>query len=255
MNPDYTLRTVAEDPALAGQIQSMIEEFWPRYVVEAAPPAGHPFHADWMGIYRRWPRYQLALFAPDAGQMIASANGLTLAWDGPADELPDEGWEWVMHQAQLELAAGKTPKTACALGVTIRPDARGQNLSRQMLELLRAQAKADGFRRLIIPVRPNFKARYPLTPIEEYVRWTNAEGLPFDPWLRVHARLGAEIVRPCPRSTVFAGPVAGWEEWTGMKFPGSGDYVVPEMLALLHIDRAADQGIHIEPNVWVVHHL
>ena len=30
-------------------------------------------------------------------------------------------------------------------------------------------------------------------------------------------------------------PVSDWEEWTGMQFPADGDYVVPEMLAPLHV--------------------
>jgi GNAT superfamily N-acetyltransferase len=255
MESTFVVRSVADDPALADQIQDQIEEFWPPYVIQAYPPKGHPFQVDWMGVYRRWPRYQIALFDQATGQLVASANALTLAWDGDAHELPDEGWEWVMHQAQLDFEARLAPKTVCALGVTIRPDVRGQNLSRRMLELLRERAQADGFARLIVSVRPNFKARYPLTPIDDYMRWTNDEGLPFDPWLRVHARLGAQIVKPCPRSTVFTGSVAEWERWAGMKFPASGDYVVPEMLDLLHIDREADQGLHIEPNIWVVHEL
>ena len=32
-----------------------------------------------------------------------------------------------------------------------------------------------------------------LASIDRYVTWTVGEGLPFDPWLRVHARLGARI--------------------------------------------------------------
>ena len=44
------------------------------------------------------------------------------------------------------------------------------------------------------PVRPTLKSAYPLTPMDRYVRWTDEEGLPVDTWMRVHARLGAEVV-------------------------------------------------------------
>lgn len=251
----YAVRTVAEDPTLAGAIQDLIDAVWPRYITQGSPPPGHPFHVDWFGINRRWPRYQVALFDPSDGSMVAAANGLTLAWDGAEQDLPDEGWDWVMDQGERDFKAGLSPKTACALSVTIRADMRGQNLSRTLLELLRNQARADGLSRLIVPVRPNLKARYPITPMEEYITWTNEEGLPFDPWLRVHARMGAWIIKVCPRAVSVGGPVADWETWTGMKFPTSGDYVAPEMLAPLHVDRAADQGLYIEPNVWVAHEI
>ena len=42
-------------------------------------------------------------------------------------------------------------------------------------------------------VWPNRKHRYPLTPMEKYITWTNGEGLPYDNWLRVHVRLGVEL--------------------------------------------------------------
>ena len=49
------------------------------------------------------------------------------------------------------------------------------------------------------------------------------------------------------------GTVADWESWVGMPFPESGDYVFPEGLATVHIDREADLGSYWEPNVWMIH--
>ena len=100
---------------------------------------------------------------------------------------------------------------------------------------------------------PNWKARYPLTPIKRYAAWTRPDGLPFDPWLRVHARLGGRILRAEPRSLRISGRVADWEEWVGMAFPDTGRYVFPDGLALLHVDRERDLGLYHEPNIWVAH--
>ena len=52
---------------------------------------------------------------------------------------------------------------------------------------------------------------------------------------------------------VISGTVAEWEEWTGMAFPESGDYVVPSALVPVQIDRERDEGRYIEPNVWMRH--
>jgi len=49
------------------------------------------------------------------------------------------------------------------------------------------------------------------------------------------------------------GTVAEWEEWAGMAFPESGEFVVPGALALVSIDREADHGVYVEPNVWMHH--
>ena len=118
---------------------------------------------------------------------------------------------------------------------------------------MRETAASLGLSDLIAPVRPNQKSRYPLTPIERYITWKRPDGFPLDPWLRVHARLGAEIVRVCERSMTIPGTVAEWESWTGLSFPDSGEYVVPDALVPITIDREADQGLYVEPNVWMRH--
>jgi len=69
----------------------------------------------------------------------------------------------------------------------------------------------------------------------------------------VHERLGARVLHPLPRSLRITGTVAEWESWTAMAFPESGEYVFPEGLATVQIDRSADRGSYWEPNVWMVH--
>ena len=51
------------------------------------------------------------------------------------------------------------------------------------------------------------------------------------------------------------GSVGDWEEWTGRHFPVSGDYVVSGALQPVSIDRDADRGVYVEPNVWMHHRL
>lgn len=87
------------------------------------------------------------------------------------------------------------------------------------------------------------------------MRWQQPDnpGLPFDPWLRVHARLGAEILAAAPQSMVIPGTLAEWQRWTGMHFPESGAYVVPGALQPIEIDVERDLGRYVEPNVWTRH--
>jgi hypothetical protein len=120
---------------------------------------------------------------------------------------------------------------------------------------MRTIAERHGLEHLIAPVRPSWKERYPITPIEQYVTYRRADGQLLDPWMRVHERLGARVGAPLPESLRITGTVAEWESWTGLSFPASGDYVFPEGLAPVHIDTDADRGSYWEPNVWIVHDL
>lgn len=124
-----------------------------------------------------------------------------------------------------------------------------------MVTAMRAIGTSKGFKHLVAPVRPNQKSKYPLTSIDDYITWTNEEGLPFDAWLRVHARAGARILKPCHQAMTIRGTRAEWEEWTGLKFPQSGPYHIPGALNPMNMDVEKDEGIYIEPNVWMAHPL
>jgi hypothetical protein len=122
-----------------------------------------------------------------------------------------------------------------------------------MIQAFGDAARNERLRALIAPVRPTWKERYPLIPIERYVLWRRADGSHFDPWLRVHERVGGEIVASAPESMLIEAPVADWEEWAGMRFPEDGTYVFPGALAPLEVRDGI--GRHVEPNVWVRHRL
>ena len=122
-----------------------------------------------------------------------------------------------------------------------------------MLEAMRHAAAARGVKDLVAPVRPSRKHLYPLTPIERYVEWRRDDGLLFDPWLRTHERAGATLVRVAPSSMRIAGTIENWEGWTGLRFPDTGTYVVPGALIPVDIDVDRDEGLYVEPNVWMRH--
>ena len=64
--------------------------------------------------------------------------------------------------------------------------------------------------------------RLPDHPIERYVTWSRENGEPLDPWIRVHARRGANIAMPIPHSMRITGTVAECEERTGMRSATTG---------------------------------
>jgi hypothetical protein len=90
-------------------------------------------------------------------------------------------------------------------------------------------------------------------PIERYAHWTRPDGLPFDAWMRVHARLGAEVIALAPQSMYITGTVVDWQEWTGLRFPESGQYVVQGAPQPIEINLEKDLGVYYDPNVWMLH--
>jgi hypothetical protein len=50
----------------------------------------------------------------------------------------------------------------------------------------------------------------PTQPMAQYVEQFREDGLPVDPWLRVHVQAGGKIVKVAPTSMVMAGSLAEW---------------------------------------------
>jgi hypothetical protein len=67
--------------------------------------------------------------------------------------------------------------------------------------------------------------------------------------------LGAKIIKPCHEAMTIRGTRAEWEEWTGLFFQQSGKYVIPGALNPIDMDLGNDEGVYIEPNVWMHHSL
>ncbi len=209
----------------------------------------------WYALYEHFADYQFGLLDKQSGEVIALGNSVPLRWDGELSELPEGGLDWELERSVEDQRAGQEPNMQCAIQVAIRPDYRGRGLSTRMVSAMRAIGKAKGLSWLVAPVRPNQKSLYPLSSIDRYIGWVTQDGLPFDAWLRVHARLGARIVKVCHRSMVIRGTVEEWQSWTNLEFRESGPYIIPGGLIPVEIDVEANQGVYVEPNVWMAHPL
>ena len=196
----------------------------------------------WRRLYDEHPAFQLVLV--DGDDPVAEVHALPVPVDG--DQLP-RGWD-----EAFELGMERGGGTVLSLlSMSVVAGRRGGGLAAMLIEAERRAASAAGLAGVIAPVRPTLKERYPLVPIERYVLWRRDDGSHFDPWLRVHERVGGTIVGVAPESMRMEAPVAEWAEWVGMAFPEDGVYVAPGMLAPLEVRGGI--GVHVEPNIWVRH--
>ena len=173
-----------------------------------------PGNLYWGRLYSEFPDFQVALLEND--ELVAEAHALPVPWDGTVDGLPS-GWDEGFVEG---MTSGQEPGALMALAISVQPGRQGQQLSSRMIQAFRDTARAAGLESVLAPVRPTWKARYPLIPIEEYMTWRREDGAHFDPWLRIHERVGGEVLGPAPRSMVMEAPVTDWEEWTEMPVPG-----------------------------------
>jgi hypothetical protein len=237
------ISTRADRPDLWARLDEL-PDVWPEFIHHA-----NTTNRLWHLLHERHPELQLVLYDEDTETVLGRGQTMPVVWDGTVAGLPG-GVDDVLLRAE----AGDGPATTLsAMVATVDPRRQGEGLSGHIIRGMADAAGRAGLDALIAPVRPTWKQRYPLTPIERYVEWRRDDGLLYDPWLRLHERLGARILGIAEASMTVEGTVAEWEAWTGLVFPDSGDYVVEGALVPVTIDREADRGLYVEPNVWMRH--
>lgn len=251
MPANLVIEPLDRRPDLAGH-RSRMPDVWPAFVQQ--DPISNFYYVTALDDH---PEHILVAYDETEAEIpvaLAFSVPFEFGIDGRT-ALPPDGWDAVIRWGALDLKQGRTPNLVSALEISIRPDRRGRGLAAVMLNAMRDNVRRLGFDTLVAPVRPNGKPSEPATPMSEYAFRTREDGLPADPWLRVHVRAGGKIVGVCPRAMVISGTLEEWRAWTGLAFDRSGDVEVPGALVPVHCSVAHDHAVYVEPGVWVRHTL
>jgi GNAT superfamily N-acetyltransferase len=220
---------------------------WPDYMRQ--DPVGL-FHQDRITDFAA---HQLLFL--DGERLIGHALSVPFRWDEPFEDLPPRGFDEVVERGVKGLDEGAPANVVAAIEVDVDPAVQGSGVSSFAVEALADNARSLGFLDLVVPVRPNGKHREPHVPLADYVARHRDDGLPEDPWLRVHVRRGARVLAVAPTSMTIVGTLEQWRKWTDLPFDRSGDLVVPGALVPVHVSLEHGYAVYVEPNVWVHHDL
>lgn len=242
-----TIHNRAENPEIfAGVDHADFDRSWPMFMQQ------DPNAALYYGEVDQVPEY--ALLATDGDVPVAKAYSMPFAFGIPGrEQLPDAGWDQVIRWGHDDRLKRRPTTAATALEIVIPPEHQGRGISAVMVDALRDNAFRLGNDVLYAPVRPSLKSSEPQTPITEYALRTRDDGLPYDPWLRVHVRAGGRILKVCPTSMTISGTLAQWREWTGLPFDSDVPVLVEGALSPVLVSTAQDVAVYIEPNVWIEH--
>ena len=238
--------SLAERPELEAPMLGL-QTSWPEFMLHDPTAA-----RLWGRLPGAYP--QLQLVALEGSSIVAKVHAVGFHWSGDLADLPS-GWDDVLATGLDDAGRGLAPTAVSLLEAAVRPDLQGRGLAAGLLAAARTAVAGLGLRDLFGPVRPNGKAAEPWLPVADYVARRRDDGLPADPWLRTHARLGAELVRICPVSMTIPAPLARWREWTGLPLDVTGPVAVPGALVPVHCDVEQDHAVYVEPNVWMHHRI
>ncbi|OJJ79230.1 uncharacterized protein ASPGLDRAFT_70243 [Aspergillus glaucus CBS 516.65] len=100
------------------------------------------------------------------------------------------------------------PNVFSAISITVHPSYRSRdlNLAETMIQTMKRTAQQKHLDALVVPLRPTRKPEIP---------FHLEAALSFDPWLRKHTLLGAQVIKVARESMRVEGSMAEWEYWTG----------------------------------------
>ena len=221
---------------------SPFRALWPEYNLH-----GNDSGTYFGALFPRFAHLQLLFVDHHTERVVARARSIPFRWDGTLGDLPG-GIDAVGGRALDDL---RPPTALCALSAEVAADYQGRGLSRRVLRAMTDAAVGPASLPSSRPSAPVGRIAIRSSPSTTTRSWTRSDSLPFDPWLRVHARLGATALRCEQRSMRIDAPTHEWEQWTDMSFPADGDFVFPAGLAPLRV--AGGTGYYWEPNVWMLH--
>lgn len=185
---EYKTISVKEDVTQIGLQNEVSSALWPEFMFN------DPISNErWMKIFDIFPEYQISLM--EGEKIIGFANSIAFHWDEPLESLPEEGWDWTLIKSFEDNFNGIMPNVLSGLQISVAKGYQGTGSSSLIVREMKILAQKSGFEYLLVPVRPNLKCKYPLISIDSYVKWVREDGLPFDPWLRVHVRQGGKIIK------------------------------------------------------------
>jgi hypothetical protein len=239
----YAVKTRADSPELRKAAMAIEQAAWSALGFLNFTRAHFAFYQE---LLEEHADCQLVLVDEETGYPVAVGNCVPVACD--FNDLPPEGWDWIVESAANDRAK---PKNALgALAISVPGIHRSKGLARRMIEEFRALSEHKSLDGVIAPVRPSAKHQHPFVAIDDYIGWSDERGRLFDPWLRSHAAAGGRIIKPAERSMIVEEPVGFWEMWTGRTFDESGKYAVEGALVPVSIELDRGVGRYVEPNVW-----
>ncbi|MBM9576897.1 hypothetical protein JWG45_06985 [Leptospira sp. 201903070] len=243
---EFRLITFAQAFAEGISKEELDIDVWPVFLNQ--DPIGKEFY-PW--VVEKFPTLHCAALTTDR-RVAGTGKMIPFYWNGEENTLP-KGWGEAVLKGVKDLETGIDSNSASAWSIEILPEFRGSALSHSILSALKKNAASQNILHLFACVRPNQKEKFPFLSLEEYLERRREDGFAQDPWIRVHERAGAELIRIEKKSMVIRGTIPEWEKWTGLSFPKSGEFAIPGGLVPVIIDRDSNLGEYVEPNVWFHH--
>lgn len=232
------------DDSLLEQYRSAITLAFPEVILMSKVTKEY-----WNRLENYFPHTQIFLIS-ETNELIGFINAIPIFWDQPMNELPNQGWDWLVKKGIEDFETKITPNTLGGLQIVVCEEYQGKGYSKLLILKGKELRENLGFENFIIPIRPILKYKYPDIKMKDYINFRE-QGKIYDPWIRTHLQNGATLIKVCENSMNVTGTIRFWEELLQQKIKESGPYQIQEALNLVWINIEEEYGEYREENIWI----
>jgi hypothetical protein len=230
-----------EKKEFINELNAINQKAWPEFML-------HWDCSAWSHLFSIFADHQILMTREE--NLLAYGHTIPISWEDNLINIPDN-LKTLIENGVETYEKGLKPNILLALAAVVSPNYKSEGLSYEIVKLMKKLSIDKKYDSLIVPVRPTLKSKYPLIPINNYANWKKEDGIVFDPWLKVHDKLGGKILKTAEKSMIITGKVKEWEEWTKIKMPESGKYIIEGALNPVEVNYDQDIGTYFDPCIWV----
>ncbi|WP_212004981.1 non-ribosomal peptide synthetase [Chitinophaga sp. HK235] len=239
--------TLAQRPELKKYADALHTGAWPEYFKGATV-----IKNCWHKLYQLFPELQLVI-TDEQGTIAGVGNAVPIRWNGLIADLPC-GWDDALEKGVMYDGTGEKPDTLVILaGVSSKSFSWAGGVSRHIIDGFKKLASREGFKHLLVALRPIDKLNKQEVPIETYASLRDIQGRSEDKWIRLHESIGGTIIATSEKSQHVDGSLVQWEGWTGVVFENDGSYFLKDTLQAVQVDLTCDRATYYDPCVWIDH--
>jgi hypothetical protein len=195
---------------------------------------------------------------PDRGDLFAHGITTQIYWTGNPAHLP-RGWHGAVRRSYEHAFVEKvSPNTLVGLFINVEPGHRSEGWGGHIALEMKNLASRLGLTYIVFPLRlpTRYQREYVRMPVDQFAKLTRADGQSLDHWLRLHVRLGAQIIGHCDTSHQHAMHLQDfYSQFGAEKVTATGYHLVQRgdewFDAFVDVER--EFVLINEPCIWVQH--
>ncbi len=193
----------------------------------------------------------------NSSELIAHGIMTDIFWNQSYSGLPD-GWQGAVRKSYENTIQKSNKNTLVGLFVRVEKKFQQHGWAEKIICIMKELVRKDGYKSLIIPLRlpKRYELPYAKMPYAKFIALKRKDGQYLDYWLRLHTRLGGDVIGVSPNSHQHAMNLTDFKMQFNTKKIIFNGYYLSERQGLwymVYVDKKRNLALINQECAWIRH--